>query len=291
MTISARSVRRSFLILPTLLFLTIGLHAQSDRKMDSIVNDVRIDSKLGEKVDGSLRFTDSEGKSVRLGDYLGNGKPVVLNLVYYGCPMLCGQILQGTNRSLKKVDLKIGSDYDIVTISFDHTEEFEIAARKKTTYVRAMHRDGAEAGWHFLTSDSASVAKLAEQVGYKYHRDEKTGQFAHSAAIMVLTPEGVLSRYFFGIEYDPRDLKLGIMDAADEKIGSLGDQLMLLCFQYDPTTGRYGFAITRAIQIVGILTVLLLAGFIIRSIRRDKRAAEATWTAPLSNGVEVHHGR
>ena len=257
----------------------MSLYAQPDRMLDTLTKNVVVEQKLGSQIDLSLQFTDDQGKKVRLSEYFGQERPVVLNLVYYGCPMLCGQILNGTVKGLKETDLEIGEDYDIVSISFDHTETIDVAAKKKRTFVRLFNRDATEKSWQFLTSDSATVATLAEQVGFKYFRDEETGQYAHSSAIMLLTPEGKISRYFFGIEYDPQDLQLGLVEASDNKVGSLADQVLLLCFQYNPETGTYGFAITTTLKITGTLTLLILVAFIVRSIRRDKSV----------KGVEQQH--
>ena len=249
--------------------------AQPDRMLDTLTKNVKVEQRLDNQIDLNLQFTDDKGELVRLGEFFGKEKPVVLNLVYYGCPMLCGQILNGTVKGLKETDLEIGEDYDVVSISFDHTETVDVAAKKKRTFVRLFHHDKAEESWQFLTSDSASVARLAEQVGFTYFRDDETGQYAHSATIMILTPEGKISRYLFGIEYNPQDLQLGLVEASDNKIGSLADQVLLLCFQYNPTTGKYGFAITTTLKIAGSLTLLILVGFIVRSIMKDKRDNKA----------------
>ena len=248
--------------------------AQQDRMMDTLTNNVQVEQKLDNQIDLNLEFTDEEGNQVRLGEFFEEGKPVVLTLVYYGCPMLCGQVLNGTMRSLKATDLDIGEDYQVVSISFDHTETSEMAAKKKRTFVHVFNREGTEEGWHYLTSDSASVAALARQVGFKYFRDEESGQYAHSSAIMVLTPEGRVSRYFFGIEYDPQDMQLGLVEASNNEIGSVTDQVLLLCFQYNPITGTYGFAVSTALKIAGSITLLLLVGFIIKSVRGDKKEKE-----------------
>lgn len=267
----ARCLPTAILVLFLLPLVWSGLQAQQDKRLDTLTKNIQIEQKLDQQVDLNLQFTDENGKQVRLGDYFEEGKPVILTLVYYGCPMLCGQILNGTVRTLKGVEPEVGEDYNIVSISFDHTESSDVAEMKRESFIRLFNRDGAEKGWHFLTSDSASVAKLAEQVGFKYERDEETGQYAHSAAIMLLTPTGKVSRYFFGVEFDPQDVQLGLVEASNNKIGSLADQVLLLCFEYNPTTGKYGFAITTALQIAGTLTLLILVGFIVRSIRRDKK--------------------
>ncbi len=273
-TYRVRKCRQAMVLLFTGLLLVLPgttSSAQIDRMMDTITKDVKVDQKLHNQIDLSLPFTNEQGEEVLLGEYFGSGKPVILTLVYYGCPMLCGQILEGTTRAIKKTDLEIGEDYSVLSISFDHTEEYDLARKKKATYVTRMNREGTEKGWHFLVSDSASVAQLAEQVGFRYFKDEESRQYGHSATIIVLTPTGRVSRYFFGVDYDPRDLQLGLVEASDEQIGTIADELLLLCFQYNPETGSYGFAIMGAIRIVGTLVLILMVGFIVRSMRKDRK--------------------
>ena len=262
------------LILAGLFFLagTNDVLSQSTELVDSLSRDITIEQKLDEQVNLGLTFTNEAGETVPLGTYFGQEKPVVLMLVYYGCPMLCGQVMQGAVKSLKQVPLDIEKDYEIVTVSINPDEDHELASQKKGSFVNLFNRDGADKGWHFLTSDSASVAKLAEQVGFKYYYDEKMGQYAHSAGIMVLTPTGKVSKYFYGIEYNQQDLRLGLVEASEEKIGTLADKILLLCYQYDPTSGTYGFFITNLLKVVGSLTVVVLAGFIFMSLRKDKKA-------------------
>ena len=254
------------------LLLPGALAAQPDRMMDTITTDVKVDQKLDRQVDLSLPFYDEKGDTVLLGEFFGEGKPVILTLVYYGCPMLCGQILEGTTRAVKATELEIDRDFEIVSISFDHTESHELAGKKKNTFKLRMNREGTEDGWHFLTSDSASVAALASQVGFKYFRDPETGQYGHSSTIIVLTPTGTVSRYFFGVDYDPTDLRLGLVEASEEKIGSVADELLLLCFQYNPMTGTYGPAISNLLKVLGILFLGVLLSFVIRSIRSERRS-------------------
>lgn len=244
--------------------------SQKAELVDSLSKEISIEQNLNTQVDLSLQFRDENGKEVRLGEYFGQEKPVLLMLVYYGCPMLCGQVMQGAVRGLKEIPLEIGQDYEIVTVSIDPGEDAELATMKKHSFVRLMNRDGAEQGWHFLTGDSANIKKLADQVGFRYYYDEGMGQYAHSAGIMMLTPTGVLSKYLYGIEYDPQDLRLGLVEASENKIGSVADQLLLLCYQYNPMTGSYGFVITNALKVAGSLTFLVLGGFIFFSIRREK---------------------
>lgn len=261
------------LILAGLFFLagTKNVLSQSTELVDSLSRDITIEQKLDKQVNLGLTFTNEAGETVPLGTYFGQEKPVILMLVYYGCPMLCGQVMQGAVKSLKQVPLDIEKDYEIVAVSINPDEDHELASKKKGSFVNLFNRDGADKGWHFLTSDSASVAQLADQVGFKYYYDEKMGQYAHSAGIMVLTPTGKVSKYFYGIEYNQQDLRLGLVEASEEKIGTLADKILLLCYQYDPTSGTYGFFITNLLKVVGSLTVVVLAGFIFMSLRKDKK--------------------
>lgn len=273
----ARALTTVSTVLFAQVFFGIGaaqLRAQEEvpGSIDSLAQNLTILQNLDGQVDLGLQFTDESGRQVGLGQYFGGEKPVVLMMVYYGCPMLCGQVMNGTVEALKQISLEVGSDYDIVSVSIDPREDHELAAKKKTPFVRLFNREGAEKGWHFLTADSASSAKLAAQVGFKYYYDSRLQQYAHSAGIMVLTPEGKISSYYFGITYDPQDLRLGLVDASDGKIGTLADKAKLaFCYQYDPTTGSYGVAIYKAIRIIGGLMIFTLVGFIFISVRRDKK--------------------
>lgn len=282
---------RAGALLATLLLLSAGsagMRAQgNDAKIDSLARNMNIVQKLDAQVDLELSFRDESGTSVRLGEYFGKERPVALMLVYYGCPMLCGQVMNGAVAALKQISLDVGTDYEIVTVSIDPREDHELASLKKRSFVRLFNRDGADAGWHFLTGDSASSAKLADQVGFRYYYDERIGQYAHSAAIMILTPDGKLSKYFYGTEYKPNDVQLGLVEASEGKIGSLAEQLTLLCYQYDPLTGSYGFAINRALKVVGFLTLALLGGFIILSLRKDRKKKAQSSEADAGVGVGV----
>jgi protein SCO1/2 len=263
-------------LVPALIVLlaatTLVARAQVNRPetVDTLSKSLVVQQQLDNQVDLNATFTNSDGREVRLGDLFDEEKPVILTLVYYGCPMLCGQVLNGVVRSLKKVDLQIGDDYQIVSVSFNPSEDADLAAKKKRSFVRLFHDDGAKRGWNFLTSDSASVRKLANSVGFKYYWDDKTNQYAHSAAIMLLTPDGRVSKYFFGVDFDSRDMRLGLVDASEGKIGSLTDKLLLLCYQYDPATGKYAF-VAPVLMGSGILTLVLLGGFIVRSITKERK--------------------
>jgi protein SCO1/2 len=231
---------------------------------------VGIDQKLDEQIPLDLAFRDDQGRDVRLGDYFGE-RPVILNMVYYECPMLCTQVLNGLVTALRIVEFDVGKEYDIVTVSIDHNETPELAAGKKRQYVEDYGREGAEKGWHFLVGDSLNVKRLADAVGFRFRYDPGSDEYAHASGLMIATPQGRLSRYFYGIEYAPRDIRFGLMDAADEKIGDIADKVLLLCYDYDPHTGQYGPAIMTLVQGAGVAPVLGIVGYIIISMRRERR--------------------
>lgn len=235
---------------------------------------VGIDQRLNNQVPLNLIFRDETGQQVELGKYFGR-KPVILSLVYYDCPMLCTLVLNGLTGSLKALKFDVGREFEVVTVSFDPREKPELARQKKDGYMARYGREGAGVGWHFLTGDEASITALADAVGFHFAWDEETKQFAHASGIMILTPEGKVSRYFYGIEYAPRDMQLGLVEASNNKIGSPVDQILLYCFHYDPQTGKYGFAIMNAIRITGFATFFGLALLIFLMKRREAGRREA----------------
>ncbi len=232
------------------------------------LKNVGIDQKLNEQVPLDAVFKDEQGREVKLGEFFGK-KPVVLSLVYYTCPMLCNQVLSGMLGSFRQVSFNIGEQYEVVTVSFDPRETPELAAAKKQTYVKGYNRPGAEASWHFLTGDEANIKRLTEAVGFRYAWDDQTNQFAHASGIMVLTPEGKLARYFYGIDYPPRDLRLGLGEASQNKIGTPVDALMLYCYHYDPATGKYGAVVMNIMRLAGGVTVVLIVGLLLVLRRRS----------------------
>lgn len=235
-----------------------------------ILRDVGVDQRLNEQVPLDLTFRDEDGKSVQLGQYFGK-KPVVLSLVYFGCPMLCTMVENGLLQSLKQLKFDVGEEFDVVTVSFDPRDTPEVAAAKKALYVGLYGRPGAAKGWHFLTGDQASIARLTKAVGFRYVYDPETNQFAHATAIMVLTPEGRLARYFYGIQYPAGGLRLGLVEASENKIGSPVDAVLLFCSQYHPSTGKYGLVISRVISIAAGMTVLILGTLLIVLFRAGPR--------------------
>jgi protein SCO1 len=228
---------------------------------------VGIDQRLNEQIPLDLTFRDESGKNVRLGDYFGK-KPVILTFVYYRCPMLCPQLLIGLQSALRLLKFDAGKEYDVITVSFDPSDTPEIAAAKKAEILARYKRPGAENGWHFLTGSQDSIAALTKAAGFEYEFDEKTGQFAHSTAIMVVTPTGKLAQYYYGVDFPPNDLRLALIQASNNKIGNLADAVLLYCFHYDPATGRYSAIISRIIQLAGGLTILSLGTVLLVLFRR-----------------------
>lgn len=232
---------------------------------------VGIDQKLDQQVPLDLKFKDEAGREVPLSTYFTKGKPVILALVYYRCPMLCTQILNGLAGSLKAVTLDPGKDFEVVAVSFDPKDTPETAAAKKQMYLKRYARPNSANGWHLLTGDEANIKALTDTVGYHYKYDQATDQFAHASGIMVLTPEGKLSRYFYGVEYQPRDVRLGLVEASKNKIGSPVDQILLFCYHYDPVTGKYGAVVMNLVRFAGASFTLVCGVFLFIFLRRDVR--------------------
>ena len=258
----------------TPLFDQVTTLAQSAPSIPSqldILQKVGIDHHIGSQVPLDLVFHDENNRQVRLANYFQN-RPVILVLVYYECPMLCTMVLNDLLRTMRSLSETAGKDFDIVTVSFDPRDTPELAARKKKTCLAQYNRPGAEAGWHFLTGDQASVTALTQAVGFHYTWDPMNQVFAHASGIMVTTPSGTLSRYFFGIDYAPNDLRLALAEASENKTGSLTTAVLLYCFAYDPSTGKYSLLITRVLKIAGVATLLLLASFITVSLLRERKA-------------------
>src|SRR5258707_6808867 len=243
--------------------------------LPSALKNVGIDQKLNAQVPLDSVFKDEQGGDVRLGQFF-KGRPVVLSLVYYTCPMLCNQVLNGMLGSFRQVSFNIGAQFEVVTVSFDPRETPDLAAAKKSTYIKAYNRPGADASWHFLTGDEGNIKRLTEAAGFRYRWDEQTKQFAHASGIMVLTPEGKLARYFYGIDYPPRDLRLGLVEASQNKIGTPVDVLMLYCYHYDPATGKYGAVVMNIVRLAGGKGVVLIVGLLLVLRKRSNRAAPGT---------------
>jgi len=237
------------------------------------LREIGFDQKLNAAVPLDIPFLDEAGRTVQLGDYFGR-RPVVMVFAYYDCPMLCTLVINGLSSALKVLSLSPGDDFEIVTVSFDPRDTPASASAKKAAYLERYKRDGAAEAWHFLTGDQPSIDRLTKAAGFRYVWDKDTKQFAHPTGVIVLTPDGRLARYLFGIEYGPRDLRFAIVEASAGKIGSAVDSLLLYCYHYDPMTGRYGLAIMRAMRIAGAATVLALGTFILIMVRRERGGAD-----------------
>jgi protein SCO1/2 len=280
---------RSAAIALLVVLVPVGVHADSPAPglpagvRPEALRDVGFDQRLDESIPLDLTFRDEAGRPVTLGS-LFRGRPVILNLAYYRCPMLCTLVLNGLLSSMRALPFDVGKEFDVLTVSFDPEDTPEQATEKKATYLGEYRRPGAEAGWHFLTGDAASIEALARAVGFRYHYDPDRKEFAHAAGIAVLTPAGRIARYFFGVEFSPRDLKFGLMEAGEGRIGSPIDQLLLFCFHYDPSSGRYTTAVLTVVRAGGVLTLLILAAFIAWAVRRERagRARLPVGAAPLA---------
>ncbi|MGH9744795.1 MAG: SCO family protein [Candidatus Acidiferrales bacterium] len=261
--VPARAFVRAAALLIGLLLTCAGARAQFQYPTQNIgvrpdlLKDVGIDQKLNDSVPLDLTFRDENGQTATLRQYFG-GKPVILSLVYYNCPMLCTQVLNGLERSLKDVPMDIGNQFNVLTISIDPTERPVLASAKKALYTGLYARPGAALGWHFLTGDAAQIKQLANAVGFRYAYDPESKQFAHASAIMMLTAQGKISRYLYGIQYSSRDLRLGLVDASEGKIGTAVDQILLFCYHYDPATGKYSLLISRILKVAAAFTVLVI---------------------------------
>jgi protein SCO1 len=230
------------------------------------LKNVGIEQHLNDQIPPDLIFRDETGKSVRLADYFGR-KPLILNLVYYQCPMLCGEVLSGLDSALRVLKFDVGKEFDVLTVSFDPKETPQMATAKKAEFLKRYGRPGAADGWHFLTGPESSIAALTKAAGFDYEYDPKTGQFAHATAIMVLTPEGKIAQYYYGVEFAPKDLRLGLVQASQNKIGSIVDEVLLYCYHYNPDTGKYSAIISRILKIAAGTTIFMLGTFLIVMFR------------------------
>lgn len=246
-----------------------AVYAQSAMSKNYYLPEIQVDQKIGDKLPLDLVLTDETGKQVQLSSFF-SGKPVILTPVYYTCPMLCNLVLNGLVKSLKELSFNPGEDYEIVTFSFKPEDTPEIAKAKKQTYLKEYSREGAEKGWHFLTGSQETIKALTESIGFNYYFDERTGEYAHAAMVVIATPEGKISHYLFGVHFSLKDMRLALIEASKNKLGTFYDQIMLLCYHYDPSTGKYGFAVMNALRVAGFLTVAALAIFITVSLRKER---------------------
>ncbi len=261
--------------LASIVAITSSIAAAQPLGRPPALRNIGLDQHLDAQVPLDLTFKDEAGKQVHLAE-LFHGRPVVLSLVYYQCPMLCNMVLNGETHAMRNTALELGRDYDAITVSFDPSETPTLAAAKKVTYMeRFPSQSNAAAGWRFLCGDEAQIRALAASVGFRYAWDDVTKQWAHASGIIFLTPEGRVSRYIYGIEYPKQDFRLALVESSRGKIASTSDQILLFCFHYDPSKGRYGLAILNALKVAGTFTVLALGLFVVTMVRRDHREGSA----------------
>ena len=245
----------------------------TSQQMPADLNNIKIEQRLNQQVPLDLQFKDENGNTVKLGDYFHAGRPVILNLVYYTCPMLCGEELTGEASALSMLKFTPGKEYEIVSVSFNPDETPKNATESKKIYISRINEhldqktDGS--GWHFLTGQESQIKQLADAVGFHYRRDPQTKQYIHATAIMIVTPTGKIAQYYYGVEYSPKDIRLGLIEASREKIGNVVDEVLLYCYHYDPQTGRYSAVVANMMRIAGAATMLVLGGFLIVMFRRD----------------------
>ena len=244
-----------------------------------VLGRIGIDQRLNSHVPLDLPFVDESGRTVQLGEFFGK-RPVILALVYYECPMLCTQVLNGLVTTLGVMNFEPGREFEVVAVSFNPKEGPGLASQKKANYVERYGRPHTAAGWHFLTGSEDSIGKLTQAIGFRYEYDKDIQQFAHGAGIEVLTPHGMISKYFYGIEFSARDLRLGLIEASEERIGTAIDDFLLLCYHYDPATGKYGAAVLRMVRLAGAAFVVALLSFLAFSLRRERSLAAAGPRAP-----------
>jgi protein SCO1 len=261
----------------------MGQGAYASQQTPAILRQVGIDQKLGDQLPLDVQLHDETGKTVLLGDYFNHRKPVLILPVYFRCPMLCTMELNSLLVNLKLLQFTAGKEFEIVTFSFDPRETPEIAADKKKNYIREYHREGAENGWHFLTADEANIKKLTAAIGFRYAYDKAADQYAHASGLMLATPQGKLSRYYYGVTFDARDLRLGMVEASDEKIGTLADAFMLYCFHYDPTQGKYGLVVMNVVRGGGVLTLAGVGTMLFFLTRRAKTNMSRLNPQPLTH--------
>jgi len=266
---------------PSLFGQALGPASQAsgvnpNSKLPPVLQKVGIDQKLGAQVPLDVPFQNAQGETVTLRQYLhGGNRPVVLSLVYYNCPMLCPRGLDALSNSLGLMTLDPGKDYQVITVSFDPRDTPQTSAHQKQMQVQKLNRNGAEQAWHFLTGSESSIQQLTQSVGFRYQWDPQSKQFAHATALILLTPQGKVSKYFYGIDYSPTDLRLGLVQASGEKIGSFVDPILLFCCEYNPMTGRYDLLISRVLALCAAITVLLLGGLVIFMFRFDRKRKDS----------------
>jgi protein SCO1/2 len=278
---SSQHVRSSLISRAALLFALAVVAGAQENRLPSELEGVGVDEKFGQKVNLDLEFTAENGYQVPLRRYFNSGKPVIVNLVYYRCPQLCSLVLNAQTKVLRQVAWTAGKEFEVVTISIDPQEMFNLAVAKKKWYLEQYDRPEAAQGWHFLTDYQGNAKRLANQLGFNYRWDAKTEQWAHAAALMVLTPDGRVSRYLYGLQYSQRDMRLALTEASEGKLGTMGDKLLLFCFHYDPVSRSYVPFARNLMKAGGLLTVLVMGTILSFLWRKERRKAAAS----LPDGV------
>ena len=268
------NTRRALCVALSLVVLSSGKSVKAQQPVAGLTDRVGFDQNLGAKLPREIHFRDEQGSEHPLGDYLGR-RPLILALVYYRCPLLCNQVLNGLSRSLKALRASAGSDFDVLAVSINPEETPELAGQKKQAYLERYDRPGTQRGWHFLVGDGSAIAALCRVAGFRYSFNPETKLYAHAAGIMVVTPDGRIARYFYGIDYPPRELEHELQRAASGQIGSRIGRLLLFCYDYDAATGKYTLSIVRLMRVLGCLTALSLGTFLVVMFRREWRAQAA----------------
>jgi len=268
-------------VIAAMALLVVPVHAQQPGP-PPILREVSIAQRLNEPIPPDIIFRDEDGKAIHLGDYFGK-KPIVLSLVYFDCPALCTEVLNGELRTMKAISLDLGKDFDAITVSFEPKDTPALAKAKRDVYAGQYGRPGAARNWHFLTGEQASIDALTQAAGFHYAYDSSSRQYAHAAAILVLTPHGRVARYFYGVTYPARDFRLGLVEASEGKIGTPTDHALLYCYQYDPMTGKYGLIVMNVVRAAGLLTLLVLGIFMFVMFRRERNHPNG----PPAVGVNV----
>jgi len=256
--------------------------SRKERTPDEIKG-VTIEQKLGDTLPLDLKFTDSNGKDIKLGDYFNQGRPVILNLGYYQCPMLCSLVLNATFDVVKQMDLKVGQDYDVLTVSFDPSETATLAKLKKQNYLKELGQAGADKGWHFLVGDEQNIRKLTESVGFGYRWNEARKEYVHAAALMVITPEGQISRYLYGVKFPPKTTRLSLVEASQGKVGNIVDAILLFCFLYDSSKGQYTLAALNLMRAGGFFSVLIVGSVVLIALYRERKRHLTEESTPVDH--------
>lgn len=250
--------------------VTSTLAQRSGQPLPEAFNDAGLDEQLGERVPQDVTFYNEAGEEVALGDYFQADRPVILNFVYHNCPMLCNLVLDGFTKALQGMEWTPGEQFEVVTVSFAADETPDLAARQKALYLKSLGRPEAAAGWHFLTGEEASIQRLAQSVGFEFRWDEQAQQYAHPATLVFLSPEGKVTRYLYGLDYPPRDVRTALVEASNGTVGTTLDRLILYCFQYDPAANSYVLHAQNAMKLGGLLTVLVLGTGLFLLWRRER---------------------